>query len=74
MSTTKDHTTLEDALAGFQPDEQAQLRQDFVSYLQRIRTLRDELNKGEADIHRGAVGSLADLDEAIAILRRQYAG
>ncbi len=66
--------TLVTELETFSPEEQTRLGNDFVAYLRRLRDLRLELAKGERDIAEGKVGNLADLDSAIAALRRQHAG
>ncbi len=61
-------------LQAFSPDEQERLGDTFLDYLRRLRTIRVELAKGEADLAEGRTRTLADLDAAIAALRREYAG
>jgi len=74
MSKTQYMTTIENELAGFQPEEREQLSRQIADYLHRVRTLRQALASGEADIAQGRTGTLADLDQVITALRRQYAG
>jgi len=74
MSKSTALASIEKELAGFQPEEQERLGQQFANYLRRVKALREALGAGEADIARGKIRTLANLDEAIAVLRRQYAG
>jgi hypothetical protein len=65
---------IEEELATFPPDEQRRLGADVVSYLQRLREIRRELDKAERSVAAGRVSTLADLDQVIGELRRQHDG